>query len=251
MRTQDLEPQVEALYRSLVPDFEAQVSGASEAEIGSLEELAGRPLPRFYRWFLLRMGHYMGPFEYPTIDFTAPAVLASYSERLVLPSPRFLMVGRESDEMMPLHVFYDLDCPARDDARVTKSHALGGGFHHQFETLREMFTWGNFMALHVETLAQRCVGSFYDPEGDVLARLNPVMHSLGFENPVPTGSHCALFRGEGAGMVTRAAPGRPPEIHTFRFGAANPARLRKILGMIGHETNLQVECGEWFPRLSS
>ncbi|MFZ6177604.1 SMI1/KNR4 family protein [Nannocystis pusilla] len=242
---------MEALYRVLVPDFETQIVGASDEDIERIEGLVGRPLPRFYRWFLMRMGRSMGPFGYPTIDFTAPAVLAGYSERLVHPDSRFLMIGHESDEMMPLHVFYDFDYPARDDARVTKSHPLGGGLHHQFDTLREMFAWGNLLAFHVEALTQRCVGLFYDSDDDVLTRLNPVMHRMGLASPVPSGSHCGLFLGEGASMVTRASPGKEPNIHTFRVGAESPARVRKILGMIGSETTLQVEIREWFPPLSS
>ncbi|MDC0719157.1 SMI1/KNR4 family protein [Nannocystis bainbridge] len=241
---------MEALYRSLVPDFEAQVVGATEGEVEHIEALAGRPLPRFYRWFLLRMGGHMGPFEYPTIDFTAKAVLAAYSKRLVHPDSRFLMIGHEGDEMMPLHVFYDLDCLARDDARVTKNHVLGGEFHHQFETLREMFAWGNVLALHVEELGQRCVGNFYDPEGDVLARLVPVLTNLGFASPIATGSHCGLFRGPRGAVVTRATPGLETDIHTFRMGAADAGGLRRILGAIACETALKVNVREWFPPLA-
>lgn len=98
MRAQDLEPEMEALYSSLVPDFASQVVGTSEGDLERVEALSGRPLPRFYRWFLLRMGAHMGPFGYPTLDFTARAVLAAHSEHLVRRDSRFLMIGREGGE---------------------------------------------------------------------------------------------------------------------------------------------------------
>jgi hypothetical protein len=126
MHPHDLEPEVEDLLLRLVPELSQQWKGATPGEIDAVEAIAGRPLPRFYRWFLMRMGQDMGPIAYPVFDFAAPTVLACYSEELFPPHPRYLMIGYSLDEIMPLHLLYDFEHPARDDARVTKRHAQGG-----------------------------------------------------------------------------------------------------------------------------
>ena len=238
---------MEALLERLVPGLSANWQGASEAEIEQIEVIAGRPLPRFYRWFLMRMGRSMGRLAYQSLDFSARKVLTSYAEELFVPHPRFLMIGHESDEIMPLHVLYDLDFPARDDARVTKRHALGGASHHQFATFREMLAWGKFLHHGVEAMPQRCSGSFVDDGGDVLAHLDPVMASLGFKKPIPSGSHCALYEGASAAMATSATPGDEPRIHFFDLGGHDVGRLRRTLGVIGTETPLEVKISRWTP----
>jgi len=249
MRAQDLEPELEALLLRLVPDLASAWQGATEDEIDRIEAIAGRPLPRFYRWFLMRMGHSMGPIAYPTLDFSAPKVLECYREGLFKPNPRFFMIGHESKEIMPLHVLYDFDHPARDDARVTKRHALGGDVHDQFDTFREMIAWGEVVMRSVEARPQRCLGVFSDVSGDVLSHLDPVMKSLGFEAPIPTGPRCAVYLSADAGMVTRASAGEEPKHHVFRLGGSDAGRLRRILGEIATETSLELEIDEWDPRL--
>ncbi len=249
MRTQDLEPELEELLLRLVPDLATAWQGATEDEIERIEAIAGRPLPRFYRWFLMRMGHSMGPIAYPRLDFTAPKVLECYREGLFRPNPRFLMIGYESDIGMPLHVLYDFNHPARDDARVTKRHAMGGDVHDQFDTFREMIAWGKVLTYGLEVHPQRCVGMLSDVSGDVLSQLDPVMKSLGFAAPIPTGRSCAVYYRPDAGMVTSASVGEEPRFHAFRLGGSDSGRLRRILGEIATETSLELEIDEWDPRL--
>jgi hypothetical protein len=105
-----------------VPGLAEQWRGAAPDEVEQLERLAGCPLPRFYRWFLSRMG----PLAHPSQGFSARRVLDCYARKIVTPHPRFLLIGYESDEMMPLHAFHDLDAPARGDATVTARYARGG-----------------------------------------------------------------------------------------------------------------------------
>ena len=122
---------MEAFLLDLVPDLQDAWKGATEDELARIEAIAGRPLPRSYRWFLLRMGHDMGPLAYPTADFSAPEVLDCYDRGLFAPNPRFLMIGHESDEMMPLHFFYDFEHSVREDARVMPRERTGEGIHSE------------------------------------------------------------------------------------------------------------------------
>lgn len=249
MRAQDLEPEMEELLLRLVPDLEQQWQGATQDEIDRIEAIAGRPLPRFYRWFLMRMGHSMGPIAYPRLDFSAPKVLSCYAEGLFSPNPRFLMIGHESDEGMPLHVLYDFEYPARDDARVIKRHAMGGAAYGQFDAFREMIAWGKFSSFRVYRMAQRCVGTFKDRGGDVRAHLDPVMMSLGFEMPISTGPRCAIYLRADAAMITSASVGEDPKFHPFRLGGSGAGQLRRILGEIATSTSLELEIDEWDPPL--
>ncbi|MCY0994416.1 SMI1/KNR4 family protein [Nannocystis sp. ILAH1] len=243
---------MEAFLLDLVPGLQDAWVGATEDEVARIEAIAGRPLPRFYRWFLMRMGHDMGPLAYPTADFSAPKVLECYARRLFAPNPRFLMIGYESDEMMPLHFFYDFEHSIREDARVTKSHAVGGGFHHVFDTFREKLTWGTFLAFHLTTLPQSCVGSFKQRDGgDLRATLDPIMESLGFVHPVSTGPNCGIYRSAEASMVTYAGPEGLPGYQTFRLAGDDAARLRRVLGHLGRDSSLRVDVDEWRPQLAS
>lgn len=249
MRAQDLEPEMEELLLRLVPDLDSHWQGATDDEIEQIERIAARPLPRFYRWFLLRMGRSMGPFAYPSLDFSAPRVIGCYAEGLFLPHPRFQMIGHESNDMMPLHVLYDFERPARDDARVTKRHAMGGAIHDQFETFREMIAWGKFLTWRVKKLPQRCTGSFVNRGGDVISLLDPVMKSLGFKTVIPSGPCCALYDATHAAMVSDTTPGGDTDYHGFSLGGSDAGRLRRILGEIATESSLELKVDEWDPPL--
>ena len=190
MQPQELEPEMEAFFLRIAPTLATEWEGATEDEIEQIEQIAGRPLPRFYRWFLLRMGHRMGPLAYSSLDFSAPKVLESYASGLFVPHPRFLMIGHESDEVMPLHMLYDFDHEARGDARVVARHASGGSVYDQFDTFREMNAWSSLYDLKVRTQPQMCSGFITDDGGDVLSELRPVMESLGFADPFPEAPRC-------------------------------------------------------------
>lgn len=195
------------------------------------------------------MGHSMGPIAYPSLDFSAPKVLACYAEELFLPYPRFLMIAYESDDVMPLHLLYDFKYPARDDAMVTKRHANGGATYNQFETLREMLAWGELLTRGVDTKPQRCRGLLRSIGGGVKEELDPVMKSLGFTTPIPTGPCCGLYEADQASMITSTTPGDEPDLHYFRLGGPSAARLRRIIGEIATETSISVKIKEWEPPL--
>ena len=246
MSSQDLELEMEDLLLRIVPGLAEQWQGASPDAIERIEQLAGRPLPPFYRWFLSHMGQSMGPLAYPTLDFSAQRVVACYAEKLVVPDPRFLLIGHESDELMPLHLFYDFKAPARDDALVTSRDARGGELHDGFETLREMLAWGAVSLFRVERTSQRCEGSLKGDDPDFLSQLDPLMSGLGFTQPVSTGPFCRLYERPDVVMTCRGKPrARLGNRRTFELGGNDTGTLRRILGEISTATSLEVKVKEW------
>ena len=261
MRTEQLEPETEALLLRLVPDLPSQWEGASPEEIARMEALAGRPLPRFYRWFLSRMGRAMGPLAYPTLDFSVGKILSCYEQGLLSPSRRFLLIGHESDERTPFHLFYDFDYAVRDDARVVnfdlersslyrnkrRRYALGGPLYIGFDTFREMLAWGEFFTSRIEKLPQQCSGLFRG-SADITRHLDSIMANLRFTKPIPTGTCCALYDRPDAAMKVRATPREPPsERHFFALGAQDPGVLQRILGEIASGSSIEVEVRSWGP----
>jgi hypothetical protein len=244
-----LEPEMEEFLLRIVPGLAEQWQGSTPEEVARIEELACRPLPPFYRWFLSRMGQSMGPLAYTQIDFSARRVLTSYAEELVIPDSQLLLIGHTSDKMMPLHYFYDLDLPMRNDARVTRRFADDDDERHeQFETFREMLAYGALSNFRVKSMPQSCMVLLRGREPDTFSRLNPVMDSLGFTRPVPTGSCCGLYDRHDAAMVCSKTPG--DESLTFMFawlGGRDSATLRRVLGAIATESSLRTEVREWTP----
>lgn len=249
---EELEPEVEELLRGIVPDFPNHCAGATDDEIERIERIADRPLPRFYRWFLMRMGGSMGPFRYSTLDFSAAKVVSCYADGLFVPDSRFLMIGYESDESMPLHVAYDFAFIERDDARVVARHLIEGEANVLAETFREMIAWGAFSEHRVAKLAEHCEGSFFDDDGDVLAKLTPIMESLGFRRLIPSGKCCAMYDRADAAMVAICEPGDEPEtvqtVQSFELAGESAGSLRRILGAISDNAPLEVEVDEWNSR---
>jgi len=247
MFPQDLEPEMEEFLLRLVPGLASRWEGATEDEIHQIEHITGQELPRFYRWFLMRMGHRTGLDEYASMDFSASKILSSYAEELFAPEPRFLMIGYESDEVMPLHLLYDFDYPARDDARVFRCLALGGPSSVEFETFREMIAWGTLQT-HAQDFPNYCRGLIRGTGESVPSQLYPVMSSLGFKSPIASGPYCALFEGSQAAMVTSGNPTESNTRHGFHLGGSNKKILRDILGVIVAETSLDIKIRENDPR---
>ncbi len=230
---EEIEPQMEHLLLRTVPQLAEQWQGADPATIERIERIAGQPLPSFYRWFLQRMGKSMGLLAYPTLDFSAVRVLACYERKLVQPDLRFLLIAHESDEMMPLHLFYDFTAPARNDALVTSREARGKELTDSFETLREMLAWGALSLFRVDRAPHTCSGSLKGDTPDFLMDLDSVMSSLGFAQPIATGRFCRLYERPDAVMVCRGQPrGGTGNRRAFDLGGSNLGSLRRILGEI-------------------
>lgn len=242
--------EVEDLLLRTVPGLAEQWRGATPDEVEQLERIAGRPLPRFYRWFLSRMGQSMGPLAYPSKDFSARRVLDCYARKIVAPNPRFLLIGYESDEMMP-HAFYDLDAPARGDATVTARDASDDDDPiDRFETLQEMLSWSALFRFQFEQMSQKCEGTLYREDSEPLSLLAPVLSSLGFTQPITTGRYCGLYERADALMLCGGTPRENLEdVRTFRLGGSNAGALRRILGEVAKESSLEVEVNTWTPAL--
>ncbi|NMO19537.1 hypothetical protein HPC49_29400 [Pyxidicoccus fallax] len=147
--------------------------------------------------------------------------------------------------MMPLHLFYDFDLPARGDAAVARRHAMGGDLHYRFETLREMLAWNAFFKFRVGGLPRRCKGIFRG-EHPILPRLAPLMSSLGFTTPIATGTFCGLYERADAAMYCNSTP-LEEGILSFTLGGDDEGTLRRILGELAKESSLTVKVKEWLP----
>lgn len=240
---------METLLTRLAPELAGRWCGASDDEIERVEQLAGRALPRFFRWLLLRMGRERGFFAYPSLDFSARRIIGAYDEAEFDPDPRFLMIGYETDQDMPLHVFYDLDHSVRDDARVGRTYDPTAELHVEFETLREMLAYGELLVRRVLVARHRCEGVIEGGHEDVASRLAAVMRELGFTSPITTGSFCTLHETSDATLLTTANPSRAPGCHPFYFGGDDVGRMRRILGQIAAASTLEVRVEQWAPPL--
>jgi hypothetical protein len=244
-----LESSLEALLLRIVPRLAAGWQGASASEVTEIEALAGRPLPAFYHWFLSRMGKSMGPMRYPTVDFSAQGILAAYATGSIEPSPRYLLIGYEGDELMPLHYFYDLDRPARSDALVVRMLTPRDETHEQFETLREMLAWGELWTARVEKAAQSCRGRLRATSGDLYPALDPILRRLGFDAPIETGAFCGLYERSDATLIGSGTPSEAPGTQSFALGGHDPATLARLLSAISDESAVEITLSSWTPPL--
>lgn len=138
---------------------------------------------------------------------------------------------------MELHMYYDFNFPARDDARVTLRAAEGGDDYKRYETFREMLA---VKAAHVNALRwpDFCTGTLHGNDA-VLPQLDPLMNRLGFTKPnIPTGPRCGLYEGRQAIMVTTGSIALGIKTCGFVLGGINSTALRNILGTIAAETDL-------------
>lgn len=244
-----VEPALEALLLRIVPELAAGWQGATASEVSQLEAIAGRPLPDCYRWFLSRMGQSMGPMRYPTVDFSAQGILAAYAERAIERHRRFLLIGYERDELMPLHYFYDLDRPARGDALVVRMLTPRDESHEQFETLREMLAWGELWTQRVERAPQQCSGSLRAASGGPNEQLDAVMRRLGFVAPIETGAFCGLYERSDATLICSGNPSDSPNTATFSLGGLDAPSLGQVLSAISNESALAITLSTWSPPL--
>jgi hypothetical protein len=235
------EAQLEALLLDAIPDLATTWRGASPEQVAAIEQHAGRPLPAFYRWFLSKMGGSMGEAGYDNADFTASRVLAWYQEQ-TSPVPRnLLFIGYDSDEILPMHFYYDLDLPARDDARVVRLVSPEGDRSDRFETFREQIAWTALLSYRVEPRAVSRAGLFIGEDDDFTAQLQPLLMRLGFSQPVQTGVVCGFYDRTDATLIYSGSPSERSAMRTFDIGCDDEGTLRQILGAIGTETKLEID----------
>ncbi|MCY1059890.1 SMI1/KNR4 family protein [Nannocystis sp. SCPEA4] len=237
---------MERFLLQLVPGIDAGWEGASQEEIAEIEAIAGRPLPNFYRWFLTRMGRDMGALSFVTVDFSAARVIACYREEIEEPDPPYLLIGYESDPVVPMHTWYDLDQPNRDDALVLSREIDGLLTQIGFETFRELLAWKAMLNFRIDMLPVRCEGQFTADGPDVRERIERAVALMGFEQPVSTGPFCGIFDRPDAGMTCRIGPRSSVDnVLFFRLAGADTGVIRRILGVIAKESDLKVEVEAW------
>lgn len=234
MQPQELEPEMEALLRRIAPGFDALVVGAHESDIERIREIVGHELPRFYEWFLRRMGGNMGPFTYPRRDFTARRVIWCYEQGVAEPDPDDLLIGYDtSPDSMDLQIFYDFTHPCRDDARIGKGERDAGPWYPRFETFREFLGWGQITSLVMPKAHTRCEGVIRTvTQQNPVDQLRSFMAERGFEEPLPTGPHCAIFMRTDPGLVMTCYRSMLVETNVTAFDLAgySQAWVRRLLG---------------------
>lgn len=247
-----METEVQAYLARVVPDLERSWSGARQDEIEQLAAIAGRPLPAFYLWFLATMGRSIGRLADRRWDISAARVLARYRDGSVSPHPRYLLIGEEPDQVMPMLLFYDLDRPTRDDAMVVSRPAAGGALQPDYETFREMLTIYATLRFKVTQSPQRCRGSFTTNQDQlVVDTVTAVLHRLGFSTPVIAGAYSAIFERGDASMSCRVSPNEVAkgDLIFFEIGGPTSAEVRSVLGELADSTSVTVEIREWIPAL--
>jgi len=248
-----LEPEFEAWLRRQYPSIESEWEGATDEDIARVEAIAGQPLPRFYRWFLSTLGG--EPDALPEIPKVYRAcsigvVLGAYDRgELARVGPPFLFIGEIEDPMMTMSFFYDLSQPIRDDAMVL-TQVTGGGLTKTAETLRERLAWSTIIVARVLEYPQQCSGWLKSPSGEVMARLEPVLADLGFVAVVPHGPFCGAYEREGAALALKVEPeAEHRDLLTFDLGGLDSKTLRRILGTLSTEGEIEVKISEWKPPL--
>lgn len=240
---EELEPGMDELFQRLIPDL-MDWQGATADEIETIErivrKISGDGMPKFYRWFLMRMGQSMGRFSDPDMDYSAPAVVSWYSNDFEDDGSKFFKIGHTSEPELELHMYYDFNYPARDDARVTMRQAEGGEDYKQYETFREMLA-AKAVSIHAVRFPVLCTGTMLN-DNDILSQLDPLMDSLGFKKPaIPTGPRCRMYEGSQAIMFTKGSLDFGTESCGFMLGGIDANILRNVLGTIATETEFILE----------
>lgn len=244
------QPAMEAFLLKHVPKLADEWKGASTDQLEELKELVGRPLPAFYEWFLSKMGRSGGAVSGKKRDLSITSMLSAYRQRVVVPDDRHLMIGSESDDIMPMQIFYDLERQVRQDAMVVTRPAGGAGFADGYETLGEMLAVAVFWRHRLPRCAQICDGVFTHDSQAVLPLVDSVFDGLGFERPLVTGTYCGIFERDDAAMACRATPADEHNNRIyFTLGAPSGPAIRSLLGVIASETDLEVEIQSWTPTL--
>jgi hypothetical protein len=239
---QSLETEMEAFLCRLLPGCDQQWQGAAPQEISYIEALAGQSLPPFYQWFLAKMGHNMGAMSIGVHDFSTSTVLSIYQQEEAILEPGKLLIGYEPDDIMPMHIYYDLNTRRRDDAQIFNTPADGGLIYPLFETFREMLAWDALLSYRIRSAPQRCTGCIRSEGSPPNAQLSRILEAQGFTQPIATGDFCGVFERDNAALIWMVPPDDQPKPYLFfDLGGADAGILRQVLDAVATKTDLQVE----------
>jgi len=90
------------------PPFGADLIGATESEVVTLEKEVGTPLPWEYHEFLLRMGHGLGGLSIATSDFDIDTVYRNYGQSTWKPPGDLVLIAEQQDEEIGFDVYLSL-----------------------------------------------------------------------------------------------------------------------------------------------
>ena len=244
------EPEMEAFLLRLVPGLESAWEGASPEEIRLIQGFVGKELPRFYRWFLSKAGGDAGPLPGLWHDLAVKKVIRIYQEEDLGFSPDELFIGQfdrglvPEDDFPPVDLWYQLNTPLMDDARVNLSLSLGQKrFYH---TLREYLAWHTLREVVIYRSPHRCEGTF-SGEKELSEKLISILKSLGLTRSVAGSPTCAVFEGSDAALAWTDSSSDNQTVCSFDLGGPSEAKLRQILDGIKANTLIQVNA-RWIPR---
>ncbi len=249
----DLEPELNAWLAKHFPDLDRYVEPATPDDIAAMERYAGRPLPRFYRWFLARMGRDNAPFAARTMDFRIGRILRCYEDGTFERNSRFLVVGYETNAEFSEHFVYDFDHPARDDARLATMSPYDDepDWAVGYETFRDCFVEMVFYQYLLAEKEQQIGFVVRTEEDDTVARhLDPLLASLGFASPIATGPYSRFYEGEHQAAIARANLDNPgPFLMRMSVGYDTVHGARALMGHLATHDDLTVSNVQWEPEL--
>lgn len=207
-----------ALLERYAPGYRSRVQGASKLHVRYLEQVFGRPLPKFYQEFVRVMGADGGPLLSQVETYQPDKISKLYrfaSDEM--PPRRFLFVFGDpsSDDE---HYWLDLEAPSEEgDCQVVRMPFGGDEWEthlsRHFVSLREMlFVWAmeNVRRPELPLHAGYLVRSEYEapekvPDAEDLAR---AFEKLGFTR-LPYPRHFLLYERADAAIELGRSPDEP------------------------------------------
>lgn len=249
----DLEPELNAWLAKLLPELDQHVQPATPSDTAAMERYAGRPLPRFYRWFLARMGRDNAPFALRTMELRVGRILQAYEDGTFHRDPRFLFVGYETNTEVQEHFVYDLDHPARDDARLATmaTYDEEPDWPVGYETFREFFVESIFYQYVLAEKEQQVAFIIETEDDDTVTRhLDPFFTSMGLTSPIATGPYARFYEGERQAAIASASLDTPgPFRMRMRVGCDTVAEARALVGHLATHDDLTLARVRWEPEL--
>ncbi|MEZ4383510.1 MAG: hypothetical protein R3A79_19425 [Nannocystaceae bacterium] len=251
----ELEPELNVWLAKHFPDLDRHVEPATPDDIAAMERYAGRPLPRFYRWFLARMGRDNAPFAARTLDFRVGRILRCYEDGTFARNSRFLVVGYETNAEFSEHFVYDFDHPARDDARLAAMSPYDDepDWPVGYETFRDFFVQMVFYQYLLAEREQQVVFTLEAEEGGAVHRhADPILASLGFVSPVAMGPYARFYESGHQAAITSASLDPPgPSRVRVRVGCDTVHGARAIMDRLAAHEALTVRRVRWEPELDA
>lgn len=246
MQSKELGRDLLVFVECYVPDFAQQIKGCTSTELEQMEaiarEVSGRPLPRFYLWFLETMGAQMGRLKPPRsqIDYSAQAILTAYQSGRVRRVSGYFLVGVIDGPLEEFHLHLNLLRQTENDAPVVKMSGRMGPHDPEdelYDSLQENFAHRLFKYECVRQF--HCVregGIYADPEAEpprTAADMNSAFLKMGFERMPITGMRCPMYYRRDAAVCLWTPPTNDPdEGYALTIGAVDERTAARTLEIL-------------------